>query len=165
MESLYEAWERYKDMLRRCPHHGLPKWLQVQTFYNGLSCTTRTMVDAAAGGALMGKTIDEAYELLEEMASNNYQWPSDRTIPKKAAGVHEIDAITALTAQVATLSRQLGNLNVNAIHVPPKVCELCGGNHANVDCQVGSPFAATSSEQAHFVSNLHRQQNNPYSNA
>ena len=48
MESLYEAWERYKDMLRRCPHHGLPKWLQVQTFYNGLSGNTKTLVDAAA---------------------------------------------------------------------------------------------------------------------
>ncbi|XP_075475898.1 uncharacterized protein LOC142515052 [Primulina tabacum] len=23
-ESLYEAWERYKDLLRRCPHHELP---------------------------------------------------------------------------------------------------------------------------------------------
>src|SRR5215470_7224122 len=30
-ESLYEAWERYKDLLRHCPHHGLPTWLQVQT--------------------------------------------------------------------------------------------------------------------------------------
>lgn len=56
MESLYEAWERYKDLLRRCPHHGLPIWLQVQTFYNGLSATTRTMIDAVAGGTLMGKT-------------------------------------------------------------------------------------------------------------
>ncbi|KAF7821937.1 uncharacterized protein G2W53_027392 [Senna tora] len=27
-ESLYEAWERFKDSLRRCIHHGLPKWLQ-----------------------------------------------------------------------------------------------------------------------------------------
>lgn len=23
-ESLYEAWERFKDLQRRCPHHGLP---------------------------------------------------------------------------------------------------------------------------------------------
>lgn len=35
-ESLYEAWESYKDLLRKCPHHGLPLWLQVQTFYNNL---------------------------------------------------------------------------------------------------------------------------------
>ena len=23
-ESLYEAWKRYKDLQRKCPHHGLP---------------------------------------------------------------------------------------------------------------------------------------------
>ena len=56
-ESLYEAWERYKDLLRRCPHHNLPAWLQVQTFYNGLGATNRSMIDAAAGGALMSKTL------------------------------------------------------------------------------------------------------------
>ena len=27
MESLYEAWERFKELLRRCPHHALPIWL------------------------------------------------------------------------------------------------------------------------------------------
>ncbi|KAL5549738.1 hypothetical protein UlMin_004969 [Ulmus minor] len=27
-ESLYEAWERFKDLLRKCPHHGLPLWMQ-----------------------------------------------------------------------------------------------------------------------------------------
>jgi len=33
-ESLYEAWERFKDLLRLCPHHDLQKWMVVQTFYN-----------------------------------------------------------------------------------------------------------------------------------
>ncbi|KAL0287131.1 UNVERIFIED_CONTAM: hypothetical protein Sradi_7130500 [Sesamum radiatum] len=28
-ESLYDAWERFKGMLRRCPHHELPVWRQV----------------------------------------------------------------------------------------------------------------------------------------
>ena len=31
-ESLYEAWERYKDLQRQCPHHGVPQWLLIQTF-------------------------------------------------------------------------------------------------------------------------------------
>ena len=26
-ESIYEAWERYKELLRKFPHHGLPLWL------------------------------------------------------------------------------------------------------------------------------------------
>ena len=34
-------------------------------------------------------------------------------------GVYELDAITALTAQVATLTRQLGSMKVNAIQASP----------------------------------------------
>jgi len=55
IENLYEARERFKELLRRCPHHGLPKWLVVQTFYNGLNHNTRITIDAVVGGALMGK--------------------------------------------------------------------------------------------------------------
>ena len=35
-ESLYEAWELFKDLQCQCPHHGVPDWLLIQTFYNGL---------------------------------------------------------------------------------------------------------------------------------
>src|SRR5436190_21384129 len=71
-ESLYEAWERFKELLRRCPHHGLPKWMLVQTFYNGLSMNTQLIVDAASGRAINNKTPEEAYDLIEVMASNTY---------------------------------------------------------------------------------------------
>jgi len=30
-ESLYDAWERFKEMLRLCPDHGLDKWLIIHT--------------------------------------------------------------------------------------------------------------------------------------
>ena len=36
-ENLAEAWERVHELLRRCPHHRLIRWMQVHTFYNGLS--------------------------------------------------------------------------------------------------------------------------------
>ncbi|KAG8497232.1 hypothetical protein CXB51_008426 [Gossypium anomalum] len=73
LETLYDARERYKDLLRRCPHHRLPLWLQVQTFYNGVNPSTRQLIDAAAGGTLNNKTPEEAYEFIEEMSLNNYQ--------------------------------------------------------------------------------------------
>jgi len=40
-ESLYEAWEQFKDLLRLCPHHGLQKWMVLQTFYNGVTQLVR----------------------------------------------------------------------------------------------------------------------------
>ncbi|KAL5542568.1 hypothetical protein UlMin_010278 [Ulmus minor] len=103
-ESLYEAWERFKEMLRKCPHHGIPIWLQVSTFYNGLVSNYRAMIDAASGGCLMGKTPEEAHELLEVMAENNNQWHSERVIAKRPAAVNEIDSVNVLSAQC-----QVGN--------------------------------------------------------
>jgi len=35
-ESIYDAWERYKGLIRKVPNHGLPDWLEIQFFYNGL---------------------------------------------------------------------------------------------------------------------------------
>lgn len=72
-ELLYEDWERYKELLRKCPHHGLPKWMQMNTFYNGLNSNLRTSIDAASGGAFMAKRFEDAYDLIETMAANNYQ--------------------------------------------------------------------------------------------
>ena len=72
------------------------------------------IIDAVARGALMGKERDEAYELLEEMASNSYQWQSDQAIPRKA-GVYEIDAISAIYVQLTLLTKNLDATNVSAI--------------------------------------------------
>jgi len=43
-ESLYDAWERFKEMLRLCPHHGLEKWLTIHIFYNGLCIPQKFML-------------------------------------------------------------------------------------------------------------------------
>jgi len=67
-EQLYEAWERYKDLLRRCPQHGYPDWLQIQLFYNGLASSTKSILDATAGGSIFSKNAQEAYTILEDLA-------------------------------------------------------------------------------------------------
>ncbi|KAL5571571.1 hypothetical protein UlMin_021168 [Ulmus minor] len=102
-ESLYEAWERFKDLLRKCPHHGLPLWMQVQTFYNGLLSNTQTMVDAASGGAFFNKSLEEGYDLIEVMAGNNFV-KSERSAQKRPTGLHDLDAFNKLAAQVALLN-------------------------------------------------------------
>ena len=106
-------------------------------------------------GALMGKSANEAFNLLEVMASNNYQWPNERAT-KKTAGLYEIDGFSALTAKVASLSRKLDTISVNVVQFV-LVCDLCEGPHQSVDCQVSNPFAPSSTEQANYVSNFSRQ--------
>lgn len=44
---------------------------QAQTYYNGLNYATRSMVDAAVRGSIVNKTVKQAYQLFEELASNN----------------------------------------------------------------------------------------------
>ncbi|KAL5546712.1 hypothetical protein UlMin_006399 [Ulmus minor] len=127
---------RFKDLLRKCPHHGLPLWMQVQTFYNGLLSHTQTMVDAASGGAFFNKTPEDGYELIKVMASNNFLKSSDRNSQKRTADVHDIDAFNKLAAQIALLNNNFKNLNISSIS--NVVCDLCVGNHSNMECQFGS---------------------------
>ena len=42
----------------------------MHTFYNGLGDLARTIIDALVGGALMKKTTDQVYEILEDTATN-----------------------------------------------------------------------------------------------
>ena len=64
-------------MPKKCPHHELLDWLQIQTFYNGLISGHRAMVDATASGSLMRKTFDDAYQLLDDMINNAFNWQSE----------------------------------------------------------------------------------------
>ena len=79
----------------------------------------------------------------------------------RTTGAPNVDVVTALSPQMTTLSSRLEHLNISDIQT--QVCVLYGWNHTSVNCQVGSLFA-WSSEQAHYVSNFQRQQNNPHSN-
>ena len=76
-ESLSEAWERFTELQRSCPHHGLPKDVLIRTFYNGVTISTRDSIDAKAGGFLMRKTVDEATQILDRMAYDNCLWSSE----------------------------------------------------------------------------------------
>ena len=57
-ENLVEAWERFHELLRRCPHHRLTRGMEVHTFYNGLRDVTIIVINASLGGALMKKTTN-----------------------------------------------------------------------------------------------------------
>ncbi|XP_062102852.1 uncharacterized protein LOC133813440 [Humulus lupulus] len=165
-ESLYDVWERFKELLRKCPHHGIEKWMLVHNFYNRLCGTTRTIIDVVAGGDFMSKNAIESYELLEEMAMNNYQWPAEGERNKKVVGVHELDAITALTAQVATLTKQLQQNTISANAIRLQIgCEICGGPHQFEQCMTTKFNNTILLEQVSMMGNFNRQANNPFSNS
>ena len=116
-ENLAEAWDRFHELLRKCPHHRLTRWMRVHTFYNGLRNATRTVIDASAGGSLMKKTTDQAYEILEDVATNTNQWPREKTTPVKAIGGTDNEVLNNLVTHVVQLTKKLTRQqgSVNAI--------------------------------------------------
>ncbi|KAA3460523.1 retrotransposon gag protein [Gossypium australe] len=66
----------------------------------------RQLIDSAAGGTLNNKTPEAAYEFVEEMSLNNYQWQVTRTRPAKAARVYNINTVIALSNQVELLHKK-----------------------------------------------------------
>ncbi|GJW93547.1 reverse transcriptase domain-containing protein [Tanacetum coccineum] len=54
MESLFRAWERFKELLMKCPQHYLTDMQEVILFYNGLDVLTRQILDSM--GAIPSKT-------------------------------------------------------------------------------------------------------------
>ena len=51
-ESLYNACERYKRLLKRCPMHGIDLTTQMDIFYHSMNYTSKGIIDAACCGAL-----------------------------------------------------------------------------------------------------------------
>ncbi|GJV30678.1 reverse transcriptase domain-containing protein [Tanacetum coccineum] len=54
-ETFNEAWERFKGLLRQCPHHGFSELHQLDTFYNSLNTNDQDALDSAAGGNFLDK--------------------------------------------------------------------------------------------------------------
>jgi hypothetical protein len=63
----------------------MENWLLMQTFYHGLTNSTRETMDAAAGGAFLSLTIDKATALVEKMVSNQ-GWNEERAQTRKRGG-------------------------------------------------------------------------------
>ncbi|GJX50338.1 hypothetical protein Tco_0277183 [Tanacetum coccineum] len=85
-ESLYDAWTRYKDLIRKVPHHGLSLWSQIHIFFDHIDRYTQIDINYAAGGNLKGLSAEEAWETIEDYAQCDKQWKnptstiSDQTI-------------------------------------------------------------------------------------
>ena len=174
-ETLSEAWERFKKMLRKFPHHGLPHCIQMETFYNGLNIATKQVVDASANESILSKTYNEAYEILERIASNNCQWADVRSNPgKKTRGVLEVDALSSINAQLASVTNILQNLALGQgsmtkapvrtatvmTQTAAESCVYCGEEHTFDQCP-------SNPASIFYVGNQASQgnpKNNPFSN-
>ncbi|XP_022860904.1 uncharacterized protein LOC111381360 [Olea europaea var. sylvestris] len=156
-ESYHEAWNRFNELMRNCPNHGITQGNQVQYFYTGLTPLSKSQVDASAGRSIIGKSVQQTMDLFELIATTHSMFSSERVVPPKAAGMCELDSTTSTNARIAALTKQVELLvklqthGANAM-MASSVCENCGRNHATESCMM-----LTSSEEQAPIKKLETQ--------
>nr|GEV24443.1 reverse transcriptase domain-containing protein [Tanacetum cinerariifolium] len=139
-DTFGEAWERFKEMLRACPHHGFTKLSQIYTFYNGLNDNDQDSLNAAAGGYLLSKTTREALQIIENKSKVRYSRNKlnvsrmNTTFRENASKTD--DRIDKLADQILTLVDIFAKKDVTPAPVKAveESCVTCGGNHAYYNC-------------------------------
>nr|GEY93788.1 reverse transcriptase domain-containing protein [Tanacetum cinerariifolium] len=71
-KTFNEAWERFKDLLRQCPHHGFSELHQLDNFYNALNPNDQDALDSAAGGNFLDKIPRECLSIIESKSKVRY---------------------------------------------------------------------------------------------
>nr|GFA52861.1 hypothetical protein [Tanacetum cinerariifolium] len=129
-ESFTEAWDQFKGLLNKCPHHGFSPLHQIDTFYNGLNQSDQDSLNFLAGGNFLTRNTQEALTIIENKSNvrisrNKPQVSSD------SGSSSQNDAITALVKQVEALVSSMNK----PVHVIQEGYETCGGPHPYYECQ------------------------------
>jgi hypothetical protein len=111
----------------------------------------------------MDKPFLEAYQLIENMAQNHYQWGSERTNVERSqlkGGMYEVSGPDHVNAKVDAPTQKIESLCVSptaTVAAMTPNCEICGvPGHFAINCQL---LSETTPDQANYA------QGNPYSNA
>ncbi|GJX18111.1 reverse transcriptase domain-containing protein [Tanacetum coccineum] len=115
-ESFYEAWDRFNDLLRACPHHGFSELHQLDTFYNALNANDQDSLNSAAGGNFLDKMPRECLRIIENVA--------------------------ALTTEVSELKNMMKTMLIDKqktqapafVKAVEQSCVTCGGAHSYRNC-------------------------------
>nr|GEU47329.1 reverse transcriptase domain-containing protein [Tanacetum cinerariifolium] len=139
-ETFREAWERFKEMLRACPHHGFSELTQIDTFYNGLNEQDQDSLNAAAGRNLLSKTTREALKIIENTSKVRYSRCKSNV---SRVNTNSRESSSKMDDRIDKLADQISNLveivNKQVIILATvksveKSCVICGGAHAYYDC-------------------------------
>ncbi|GKB87319.1 hypothetical protein Tco_0959591, partial [Tanacetum coccineum] len=127
-ESLLRAWERFKELLMKCPQHYLTDMQEVILFYNGLDVLTRQILDSK--GAIPSKTV-AAKIAIQEMIEYSQKWhtgTSSRTRSTKTS-----DRLAAIQDQLNNLRGEINKVN-EKVYASQVGYKLFKGPHYMKDC-------------------------------
>ncbi|GJW48785.1 hypothetical protein Tco_0080431 [Tanacetum coccineum] len=129
--------ERFKELLRACPHHGFTELTQVDTFYNGLNENEQDSLNAAAGGNLLSKMTREALNIIENKSKVRYSRNRSNASRMNATFKYKQDVrMLKLADQLSTLVEIVSKKVVTPAPVKAveESCVTCGGAHSWYNC-------------------------------
>ncbi|GJU79464.1 hypothetical protein Tco_1281829 [Tanacetum coccineum] len=115
-ETLYQSWERFKELLMKCPQHYLTEMQEVILFYNGLDVPTKTDADAKV--------------VIQDMAEYSQKWHNRAS---RTRSIETSDGLATIQAQLNNLGGEIKKVN-EKVYVAQVRCEQCKGPHYTKDC-------------------------------
>nr|GFB76883.1 reverse transcriptase domain-containing protein [Tanacetum cinerariifolium] len=143
-ESFYEAWERFNDLLRACPHHGFFELHQLDTFYNALNVNDQDALNSAAGGNFLDKMPRECLKIIE--SKSKVRQSRAKAVVAKVSMNSSTPTISSDVAELKDMVKALLLDKKNQSPAPtvsttPALvkavepnCVTCGGAHSYQNC-------------------------------
>ncbi|GKE25551.1 reverse transcriptase domain-containing protein, partial [Tanacetum coccineum] len=146
-ETFNEAWERFKGLLRQCPHHGFSELHQLDTFYNSLNSNDQDALDSAAGGNFLDKMPQEGLAIIESKSKVRYSrsrandsrvntdallsnsLPSNNSFDMQQIAASLEDKMTIKMNQMMNEMKALVVTTPAPVKAVKEVCVTCGSNH------------------------------------
>ncbi|GKE09746.1 hypothetical protein Tco_1413297, partial [Tanacetum coccineum] len=136
-ETFSEVWDRFKDLLRACPHHGFTELHQLDTFCNALNPTDQDSLNAAAGGNLLTKTPPDTLTIIENKSkvrnSRNKLIVTKVSINAPSSFTPHSPEIAALVDAVKCMLHQKSSPTAS-VKAVEEICVTCGGPHPYYQC-------------------------------
>ncbi|GKC86153.1 reverse transcriptase domain-containing protein [Tanacetum coccineum] len=142
-ETFYEAWDRFNDLLRGCPHHGFSELHQLDTFYNALNSNDQDSLNSAAGGNFLDKMPRECLKIIESKSKvrNSRSKPVVAKVSTSTFTFGISPDVSELKDMVKALFLDKKNKSQAPAHQTPapvktvkESCMTCGEVHSNQNC-------------------------------
>nr|GEU28721.1 reverse transcriptase domain-containing protein [Tanacetum cinerariifolium] len=137
-ESFSEAWDRFKDLLRACPHHGFLELHQLDTFYNALNLKDQDSLNSVAGGNFLDKMPRECLAIIK--SKSKVRCSRNKPVVAKVSTNTSTSGISPDVAELKDMVKALllDKKSQNQAHATVKAvkesCVTCGGAHSYRNC-------------------------------
>ncbi|GJZ15866.1 hypothetical protein Tco_0551543 [Tanacetum coccineum] len=128
-KTLYQAWERFKELFLRCPQHYLTDMQEVISFYKGFDVPTRQILNSK--GAIQSMKVVDAKKSIQDMDDHSQKWHNGTST--RCRNTETSDGLAAIQAQLNNLGREIKKVN-EKVYAAQVRCELCKGPHYTKDC-------------------------------